>query len=282
MATPADSEVAQATPAPSKSGVKAKPIPMKGADSAAKKKSRWLGLSVANMTDPIPGAPEDRRGIVSRAFRGGPAHRAGLRRGDVLLVAGESKVLKYQDYLAEARKVEVGGHLPVTILRNGKEMPVTIEMIEKPKDIRRWKLENWKGTDMPPYEAPLLRPAGKTATSETSRGKVRVLYFWATWCGPCRQTAPLLDQLYTEVGPTKLELLAVSSEERGVLDKYLEKSKTTFPIAHDAQGHLKLDFEVKKLPTILVVDADGTVVSWDTSVSGVKRAIQTVRTLLSS
>jgi hypothetical protein len=48
------------------------------------------------------------------------------------------------------------------------------------------------------------------------------------------------------------------------------------------EGHFKLDYEVKKLPTIVVIDGAGSVVSWDTSVSGVRRAVQTVRSLLAS
>jgi thiol-disulfide isomerase/thioredoxin len=155
-------------------------------------------------------------------------------------------------------------------------------MIEKPKSIHQWKLDHWKGTPMLSYEAELVRPAGTRVSSASSDGKVRVLYFWASWCGPCRKTAPMLDALYTEVGPEQLELLAVSSEERGVIEAYLLDSKTSFPIVHDVEGHFKLDYEVKKLPTIVVIDGAGSVVSWDTSVSGVRRAVQTVRSLLAS
>jgi thiol-disulfide isomerase/thioredoxin len=277
---PVKAEVAAVEAAPTPAAVQTTAVPVKGSDAPTKKKNRWLGLSVANMTDPIPGAPRDRRGIVSRAFRGGPAHLAGLKRGDVLLRAADTEVLKYQDYIGEARKVDVGEVLPLRIHRAGKEIDVQLAMIDKPRDLRQWKVEHWKGTEMLAYEADLARPAGKTVSSAASKGKVRVLYFWATWCGPCRSTAPIVEAMHTESGE-HAEVLAVSSEDLIVINKYLEKSTTTYPVVHDALGDLKLDYEVKKLPTIVVIDAEGSVVSWDTSVSGVRRAASTVQGLLS-
>jgi len=281
-ATPSPTPGAVESPSPAaptpRPGVQVTDVPVKSAKPPTKKKNRWLGLSVANMTDPIPGAPEDRRGVVSRAFRGGPAHTAGLKRGDVLLQAAGREVLKYQDYIAEARNVEVGDALSLRVLRDGRELDVSVAMIEKPRDIHRWKVEHWKDTPMLPYEADLVRPVGQVRSAE-SEGKVRVLYFWATWCGPCRTTSPMVEKMHTEWGDAA-EVLAISSEERGTIEKYITTSTTTYPLVHDSRGHLKLDYEVKKLPTIVVIGADGRVVSWATSVSGVRRAAETVRGLL--
>ncbi|MBJ96317.1 MAG: hypothetical protein CMP23_17795 [Rickettsiales bacterium] len=240
---------------------------------------RWLGLSVANMSEAIPGAPEEARAQIQRAARGSPAHRAGLRRGDVITAARGQPVKRFQDYLEQARALEIGEELILQIHRNGRSWPVSLEMMSRPTDLNNWKRKAFPGTRAFPFSLPGLRPAKSQFKDQSAH--LQLLYFWATWCGPCRQIAPLLDDLHKEA-KGKVQVLAISSEERTVLERYLRNSTTNYPVVHDRHGTLKQDYEVRKLPTAALTSGQGEVLAWDYGLGGVHRVIRMTRARLTS
>ena len=279
-ATPSPSpSAAPATPerTPGQVTVERLPQPGAGAEETTPKQQRWLGISVANMADPIEGAPPDARAMIQRAFVGGPARRAGLKRGDVIVKAAGAPVKRYQDYLAEARKIEIGDRLDLRVLRAGEPVDLTVDMIAKPSDMKRWRRRHFPGTDSFAWDVVALRgPEGAARlTSSETAGRPEVLYFWATWCGPCRKTSPMVQELHEELGD-QIHLVAISSEDMDALRPHLERDKRTYMVGRDDTGHPKLDFEVKSLPTAVLV-VDGKIVVWDYGVAGVKRVTDAAR-----
>ncbi len=247
------------------------------ASSRKGKPKRWLGLAVANMNEPIPGAPSDARAMVQRAHRGGPGHRAGLKRGDVIVAAEGEPVLRYQDYIAQARLKEIGDTLRVEVLRGGQPLLVDVGLIEKPANSKVWRRDNFPGSEAFSWEIPRVRPAGRSHDN-TASSRPQLLYFWATWCGPCRTTSPEVDRLHRDAGE-RVDVIAVSSEERDVIDSYLAKNSTSYPVAHDIERLLKLDYEVQSLPTIVWLEGD-KVVAWDYGIGGVRRVVTQLRAKL--
>jgi thiol-disulfide isomerase/thioredoxin len=239
---------------------------------------RWLGISVANMREPIEGAPEDARAMVQRAFRGGPAHATGLQRGDVIVKAAGAPVRKYQDYLAQARKVDIGQAIALEVLRDGKPQTVQLTMIDKPDNAKEWRKKHFPGTPAMPWSVMDLGAEGGLLDSSQAQGRPQLLYFWATWCAPCRKTSPMVDRLHQDVGD-RLHLVAVSSEEEVKLRPWLNDNPYSYPTGHDSKGLLKLDYEVKSLPTIVLISASGTILAWDYGTTGVSRVVAQARTL---
>ena len=247
------------------------------ATSRKGKPKRWLGLAVANMKEPIPQVPSGARAMIQRVHRGGPGHRAGLLRGDVIVTAEGQPVLRYQDYIAQARLKEIGDTLAIEILREGQPLRVEVGLIEKPRNSKVWRRQHFPGSTPFSWDIPRIRPLGRVQDTRTSP-RPQLIYFWATWCGPCRRTSPEVDRLYRDAGG-RVDVIAVSSEERDVIEGYLEKGSTSYPVAHDNEGILKLDYEVQSLPTIVWLEGD-KVVAWDYGISGVQRVVSGLRAQL--
>lgn len=267
----------QATP--QESDVSSADGPNEPTTPASKGPKRWIGLAVGNMKEPVQGAPPDARCTVMHTNPGGPGASAGVREGDVIVKSAGAEVKQCKEYLAGARTIPLGGRFPIEVLRQGQRLPFELGVVEEPRDRVQWSRDHFPGAAQAPLDLPLLRPATGRTTVKDGEGKVQILYFWATWCGPCRQTAPMLDAAAKELGPKKLRILAVSSEEAPVIETYLAHSTTSYAVAHDERSDLKRYYEVTKLPTVVLIGKDGRVVRWATSLSGVQQVITEARAL---
>jgi len=98
-------------------------------------------------------------------------------------------------------------------------------------------------------------------TDEVStQGKVIVIDFWATWCGPCKRAAPTLDKLQ-KAHRKELAVLAISGsgENASVVKKYLKRNKHSYAYLHDDDQTLNNAFGVRGIPHTVVLSTDGTV-----------------------
>ena len=102
------------------------------------------------------------------------------------------------------------------------------------------------------------------------KGKVVVLDFWATWCGPCVAEMPKMKDLYSRFKGQGFEFIGISldtSEEEGGLKKlkaYVAKNEIAWPQHYDGKGWetpLIGHFEIQGIPTVVLVDAEGKVVT---------------------
>lgn len=103
--------------------------------------------------------------------------------------------------------------------------------------------------------------AGNTVSLSQLRGKVVLLNFWATWCGPCRIEMPAMEQLYRSYSRKDFEILAVSTDAQGaaVTRPFQQEMGFTFPIVHDADYRVGLMYGARSLPMTFMVDRNGIV-----------------------
>ena len=90
------------------------------------------------------------------------------------------------------------------------------------------------------------------------RGKTVLLDFWASWCGPCRQEMPLMDDLYAQYKDLGFTILAVNVDEnRDEAHRFLDKVPVSYPILYDPQSDVSEQYEVQAMPTTVMIDRDG-------------------------
>ncbi len=106
----------------------------------------------------------------------------------------------------------------------------------------------------------LTDQTGKTITLSQLKGKVVLIDFWASWCGPCRKEMPFLvelDQTYREQG---LVILGVSIDDKeSNIEKFLSKldPRPAFPILHDKEKKLPPIYQVEAMPSTYLIDKAG-------------------------
>ena len=94
------------------------------------------------------------------------------------------------------------------------------------------------------------------------RGQVVMVNFWASWCGPCREEFPLLDQMYAKYRPMGFTLLGVNVEpEAKDAEGFLAKTPVRFPILLDRDNTLTKLYRVDGMPSTVLIDRNG-VVRW--------------------
>jgi thiol-disulfide isomerase/thioredoxin len=111
-------------------------------------------------------------------------------------------------------------------------------------------------------KAPGLGSQGPSSRQGSSGGgKVTLLDFWATWCGPCRRSLPGLKELASSYGGNNLEIISVSEDEdEDAWHTFVVDNDMTWTQRLDADHEMMRQYGASSLPTYVLVGRDGNVV----------------------
>jgi thiol-disulfide isomerase/thioredoxin len=138
------------------------------------------------------------------------------------------------------------------------------------------------GSQAMPFELKGLD--GKVVKSSELEGKVLLVNFWATWCGPCKEEMPALARLQQQLDPSRFVLLTVTTDlQRQGITHFLAQQEVNLTVLFDEDQEVSRSYMVRALPTTVVIARDGTLVgravgprAWDSSevVAGMKQMME--------
>lgn len=106
----------------------------------------------------------------------------------------------------------------------------------------------------------LKSSTGENLRLSEYRGDVVMINFWATWCGPCRQEMPLLDDLYNRYERVGFNLLGVNiDDDSGRAMDMIRELGVNFPVLFDSRKEVSKLYDVGAMPVTVIVDREGTV-----------------------
>jgi cytochrome c biogenesis protein CcmG/thiol:disulfide interchange protein DsbE len=137
-----------------------------------------------------------------------------------------------------------------------------------------------KKPEAPSFDLPALSGDQRLRLADY-RGRPVVVNFWASWCDPCKEEAPLLDDLASEQGPNGAAFVGIDADDlTDDARAFAERYKLTYPLAHDNKD-VNDDWGVTGFPETFVLDREGRAVAhWegpivsDQDVAELRAAIQ--------
>lgn len=117
------------------------------------------------------------------------------------------------------------------------------------------------GSVAPDFTATNLASNEAVSFTEAYAGQVTLVNIWATWCEPCKEEIPALQELYETMGPRGLKIAAVSIDEAGpeVVREFMTGFGVTFDVLHDPAGAIQQTYRTTGVPESFLVARDGRI-----------------------
>jgi cytochrome c biogenesis protein CcmG/thiol:disulfide interchange protein DsbE len=122
-----------------------------------------------------------------------------------------------------------------------------------------WKVSHGSGETSQPknFNLPRVDKSGKLELSSL-KGKVVVLNFWASWCVPCKQETPMVEQVWKQFKSKGVVVVGVDSKDfSGDARAFMRHYGVTYPVVRDSDGNLWGPYGVTGVPETRVINRDG-------------------------
>lgn len=123
---------------------------------------------------------------------------------------------------------------------------------------------------------------GKTISSTDLKGKVVILDFWATWCGPCRAEIPGLINLQKRYGKQGLAVIGVSVDQAASSEvkQFAQKAGVNYPVVLADDNTLRAFGGIEAIPTTFIIDREGRIVKRHAGFAAVEQFEKEMKPLL--
>ena len=115
-------------------------------------------------------------------------------------------------------------------------------------------------TGAPAPQFQLASSSGKPLSLTDLKGRIVLVNFWASWCGPCRKEMPLLEQLNRQYRTKGVTLVGVNVEpDSAAATDWLKATPVSFPILFDVDSKVSKLYQVEGMPNTVILDRKGNV-----------------------
>ena len=210
----------------------------------------WLGVSMG----PVSGEA----GVhVDHVVRGSPAERSGIHADELIRRVDGTAVANARDFVRAVAQHSPGESVVLTLVRSGKEQPLTIVLGDFPSPDDMLRMDRM-GLPAPAFVG-LTPSSGFPASVASLRGHVAVIDFWASWCGPCRTIAPILNGWQARYAAQGLSVVGITTDPPDDAALYKARMDLRYAVASDPRADTSMAYGVSALPTLFVVDKKGVV-----------------------
>lgn len=130
-----------------------------------------------------------------------------------------------------------------------------------------------------------VETADGSLSAKELRGSVVYIDFWASWCAPCRESFPWMNEMHHRYKDKGLKIIAISlDKDRALSDEFLSDLPADFMIGFDPDGELARQFKLIGMPSAYILDRDGELVKKHVGFRNSKREEyeQSIKDILSS
>lgn len=178
---------------------------------------------------------------------------AGVEAGDQIIGVQGAALTDVSQIQNAVSNGKTGQNIKVEILHEGNKKTVNVKLTDRPDDI-----SSLTGSAIGSKIAEFGANFYQNGEKRLQKPKATLLDFWATWCGPCRQTLPVLANVYKKYNAQGLEVVGISSEDLNTLNLfYKQQHSSPYPLYRDKTQDMWRRYGIRAVPTLMLLDQNG-------------------------